>query len=223
MDGVKGGDIVAGTKTLFHSRCIQALPELVLISRPGSHNDDGNIGLLGCFNGRGESGLVVAPALTSLSIVDLSVRSDCRLDASKRSDATILAFVNNIVSVLRQESMSDISYQERGMKCGLTFMNPSAIGPMTAMLPDFFRGRMALWFSKSTIDSLSRSRASFLASALLIRLFHSLFGAAGYGFSKRPISNLTRSSRDTAVSTVLISSLPDLTSSGISWKLLFKY
>lgn len=73
MDNVLGGDIVAGTKTLFHSRCIQALPELVLISRPGSHNDDGNIGLLGCFNGRGESGLVVAPALTSLSIVDLSV------------------------------------------------------------------------------------------------------------------------------------------------------
>lgn len=124
MDGLLVGDIVAATMALFYSRCIQALPELVLISRPGSHNDDGNIGLLGCLNGRGESGLIVAPALTSLSIVDLSVRSDCRLDAIKWGDATILALVNNIVSVLRQASMSDISYYKRIMKCGLTFMNP---------------------------------------------------------------------------------------------------
>lgn len=88
------------------------------------------------------------------------------------------------------------------------------------MLPDFFRGRVALWFSKSTMDSLSRSLATCLAAALLIRLLHLSSGAAGYGFSKRPISNLTRSSLDTAVLTVAISSLPDLTSSGIFWKLL---
>src|SRR4051812_34205434 len=91
---------------------------------------------------------------------------------------------------------------------------------MTAMLPDFFKGRVALWFSNNTIDSLSKSLESFTASGLLISFFHSFSGAAGYGFSKRPISNLARSNRETAVLTTEMSRSPDLTSSGIFRKLL---
>jgi hypothetical protein len=102
----------------------------------------------------------------------------------------------------------------------LTFMNPWAIGPITAMSPFFFRGRVLLWFSSNTMDSLSNCLARLTAFLLWISLSHWDLGAAGYGFSNSPISNLALSTLETAVSTVLISSLPALTSSGIFRKLL---
>jgi hypothetical protein len=49
------GGVLWLAKTVFHSRCIQALPELILIPRPSSNNDDGNVRFLSCFNGLGES------------------------------------------------------------------------------------------------------------------------------------------------------------------------
>lgn len=70
------------------------------------------------------------------------------------------------------------------------------------------------------MDSLSSSLATYNASGVWIRLVHSLSGAAGYGFSKRPISNFALKSLETAVSTVFMSCFPFLTSFGMVLKLL---
>lgn len=107
------GGVLWLAKRPFHSRRIQALPQLILISRPSPDDNDGNIRFLGCFNGLGESRLVIAPSLASLSIVNFGVGSDRRLDAIKWSDPPVLALGNDVVSVLKQGMRLDIIYQKK--------------------------------------------------------------------------------------------------------------
>jgi hypothetical protein len=64
----------------YHSRCVHACPELDLIARPGSYNDNGDVGLfcrLNCFI---EPGFIIAPTFASLSIVDCCFIANCGFD-----------------------------------------------------------------------------------------------------------------------------------------------
>lgn len=74
--------------------------QLLLISRPRPNHDDSDVGLLRCFDGFREAGLVVAPALTSLGIVNCGSVAHGGLDAVEGCDAAVLASVDDVVAVL---------------------------------------------------------------------------------------------------------------------------
>jgi hypothetical protein len=59
-----------------------------------------------------------------------------------------------------------------------TFMTPSAMGPITAILLDFFKGRVLLWFSRRMIDSASSCRARAALLGVLIVALACLMGTA---------------------------------------------
>jgi hypothetical protein len=151
------------------SRCVEPLPQLHLVSRPCANDDNGHVGFLRCLDGLGEAGLVVAPALASLGVVDVCLLTNRGLDAVQGSDAPVLALVDHVISVLiiMSNVIHVMSFAE-----ALTFMNPWAMGPITAMSPFFFRGSVLLWFSSRTMDSLSNCLASLTASLLWMSLFH---------------------------------------------------
>lgn len=71
-----------------------------MISRPGADDNNRYIGFLGCFDGSVEAGLVVAPSLTALRIVDSGFVSYCGFDAVEGCDASVLALTYHIVAVL---------------------------------------------------------------------------------------------------------------------------
>jgi hypothetical protein len=79
-------------------RGVEAAPELVLVARPGSYDDDSDICSLGGGDCLIESGLVVGPALAALGVGDLAFASG--LDAVEGSDTAGGGLVNDIVSVL---------------------------------------------------------------------------------------------------------------------------
>jgi hypothetical protein len=81
-------------------RSVKTLPELDLISRPGSDYNDGNVGVLGCFDGFVKTRLIVAPALTSLSVVDGCSVTNGGTDTVERGDTAELTLVDDVVSVL---------------------------------------------------------------------------------------------------------------------------
>ena len=82
-------------------RCVETGPELLLVARPGAHDYDCYVGLLGCFDCLGEAGLVVAPAFAALGVVDRCLVADGGFDAVQGGHAAVLAFVDDVVSVLR--------------------------------------------------------------------------------------------------------------------------
>lgn len=84
-------DVLAGCS-------IETRPEFVLIARPGTYDNDGDIGCLSCGYCLGESRLIVGPALSSLGIRDRS--SACRLDTIVGCDTPVLSQVWDIVAVL---------------------------------------------------------------------------------------------------------------------------
>lgn len=92
--------VVGRDEKLFHSRCIQTLPELDLIARPGPNYYNGDVRFLCCFDCFVESRLIVAPSLAALSVVNLGIVANCGFDAVEWSHAPVLAFVNYIVAVL---------------------------------------------------------------------------------------------------------------------------
>lgn len=85
---------------MWDSRCVQSLPQLHLISRPGANDDNGHVGFLRCLHGLGEAGLVVAPSLASLGVVDVCLLTNGGLDAVQGSDTPVLALVDHVISVL---------------------------------------------------------------------------------------------------------------------------
>lgn len=62
-------------------RCVEAGPKFLLVARPGAHDDDCYVGLLGCLDCLGEAGLVVAPTFAALGVVDCCLVADGGFDA----------------------------------------------------------------------------------------------------------------------------------------------
>lgn len=87
-------------KVQLNSRCIKSLPQLDLVSRPRSNHNDGHVGLLRGFDCLRETGLVIAPPLTPLRVVDLSIVADGVSDTIQRGDAVPLTLIDNIVTIL---------------------------------------------------------------------------------------------------------------------------
>lgn len=81
-------------------RGVVVLPQFGLVARPGAHDDDGYVRLLGCCDGFVEARLVVAPAFAALRVVNGSGVADGGFDAIEGSDAAPLAAVDHVVAVL---------------------------------------------------------------------------------------------------------------------------
>lgn len=93
----------AGTDGLdlgYGIRRVQTSPQLLLIARPRPHHHDSHVGFLRCVHGLLEPGLVVAPALAALGVVDVGFLADGFLDAVEGRDAAVLALVDDVVAVL---------------------------------------------------------------------------------------------------------------------------
>lgn len=82
-DQVEGVDI-----NVLTSGGIETLPELILVSGPGTDDDDSNIGRFGGGNGFWETGVIVRPTLAALSI-DNVVGTDSSSDTVVWSDTAL--------------------------------------------------------------------------------------------------------------------------------------
>lgn len=84
-----------------HLRCVVAFPKLDLIARPGSYNDNGNVGLLCRLNCFIKPRFITAPAFASLGIIDCCFVANCGFNTIQWGDTAVLAFVDDIITILR--------------------------------------------------------------------------------------------------------------------------